>query len=68
MRQKINSILIWWGVIMILELIYMGVGITNLIKEPLTSKGDWAAVLSACFVLLAGVISVRRELKKQKEK
>ena len=55
-----------WGVIMILELIYMGVGISNLILDP-SSKGVWPAVISAVCVLTAGILSIRREWKTKTE-
>lgn len=62
LKYKVTSKMYAWGVIMILELIYMGVGIYNLIMDS-SSKGDRAAVISAVCVLMAGILSIRRELK-----
>ena len=39
LKHKVTAAMYVWGVIMILELIYMGVGISNLILDP-SSKGD----------------------------
>ena len=49
LKHKVTAAMYVWGVIMILELIYMGVGISNLILDP-SSKEDWPAVISAVCV------------------
>ena len=62
LKHKVTTTMYVWGVIMILELIYMGGGISNLILDP-SSKGDWPAVISAVCVLTAGILPIRREWK-----
>lgn len=61
-KHKATPLIYFWGVIMILELIYMGVGINNLIMDS-SSRGDKGAIISAVGILIAGILSVRRELK-----
>lgn len=62
LKSKVTTTMYVWGVIMILELIYLGIGISNLIQNS-SSRGDWAAIMSAICVLAACVFSIRREWK-----
>lgn len=40
LKYKVSHSMYVWGIIMFLELIYMGVGIYNLIITSSSSKGD----------------------------